>query len=123
MNTTSQTMPSAPFVARGLGELGVGVLGVAQETWLYDTLRASQRTGIAWRMLGQQVMFAHVTPPARPGAARGPAAADHSDDGNCGHRAGHASSQRHGATVPGHHPHSAGSASPPAALQRGAGSS
>jgi len=50
----------------GLADANRRMLGAAQETWLNDTLRASQRAGIAWKVLGQQVMFAHVTPPARP---------------------------------------------------------
>ncbi|MBI3049107.1 MAG: alkaline phosphatase D family protein [Acidobacteria bacterium] len=42
------------------------LLGAAQEGWLFDELRASQRAGTAWRMLGQQVMFSRVTPPQWP---------------------------------------------------------
>ena len=42
------------------------LLGAAQEAWLFDELRASQRAGTAWRMLGQQVMFSRVTPPQWP---------------------------------------------------------
>lgn len=39
------------------------LLGAAQEAWLFERLRASQRSGTAWRLLGQQVMFASITPP------------------------------------------------------------
>jgi alkaline phosphatase D len=39
------------------------MLGAAQETWLFDDLRASQKSGTSWRLLGQQVMFAPITPP------------------------------------------------------------
>ncbi|OFW04492.1 MAG: hypothetical protein A3I61_11675 [Acidobacteria bacterium RIFCSPLOWO2_02_FULL_68_18] len=42
------------------------LLGAPQEGWLFDELRASQRAGTAWRMLGQQVMFSRVTPPQWP---------------------------------------------------------
>jgi len=39
------------------------LLGPAQETWLFDQIRASQRAGTPWTLLGQQVMFARLTPP------------------------------------------------------------
>ena len=42
------------------------MLGAAQETWLFDELRASQRAGSAWRVLGQQVMFSRLSFPDRP---------------------------------------------------------
>ena len=42
------------------------ILGAAQEAWLADTLRASQRAGSTWRLIGQQVLFSSVTPPALP---------------------------------------------------------
>jgi alkaline phosphatase D len=42
------------------------MLGAAQEAWLFDKLRSSQRAGTAWRLLGQQVLFARVTPPGWP---------------------------------------------------------
>ncbi len=38
------------------------MLGAEQEAWLYDALRTSQRTGTAWRLLGQQVIFAPFVP-------------------------------------------------------------
>jgi alkaline phosphatase D len=38
------------------------MLGAAQEAWCFDELRASQRSGTAWRLLGQQVLFARMTP-------------------------------------------------------------
>jgi alkaline phosphatase D len=38
------------------------LLGAAQEAWLADQLRESQRSQTAWRLLGQQVMFARMTP-------------------------------------------------------------
>jgi alkaline phosphatase D len=42
------------------------LLGAAQEAWLFDELRSSQRIGTAWRMLGQQILFSRVTPPGWP---------------------------------------------------------
>ena len=42
------------------------LLGAAQEAWLFDELRSSQRAGTSWRMLGQQVMFAPLVAPGQP---------------------------------------------------------
>jgi alkaline phosphatase D len=42
------------------------LLGSAQEAWLFDQLRSSQRNGTAWRILGQQILFSRVTPPGWP---------------------------------------------------------
>ena len=42
------------------------VLGNAQESWLFDQLRSSQRAGGNWRILGQQVMFSRLALPGRP---------------------------------------------------------
>jgi alkaline phosphatase D len=39
------------------------LLGAAQESWLSDTLRASQAAGTHWRILGQQILFAPLTAP------------------------------------------------------------
>ncbi len=39
------------------------LLGAAQETWLSDTLRASQAAGTRWRILGQQILFSSLTVP------------------------------------------------------------
>jgi len=39
------------------------LLGAAQETWLSDTLRASQKAGTQWRILGQQILFSPLTMP------------------------------------------------------------
>jgi len=38
------------------------MLGGEQEAWLYDRLRRSSRAGTAWRLLGQQVIFAPFVP-------------------------------------------------------------
>ena len=42
------------------------LLGAAQEAWLFDQLRASKRDGIEWRLIGQQVLFAQLTPAGQP---------------------------------------------------------
>jgi alkaline phosphatase D len=39
------------------------LLGAAQEGWLRSALRDSQRSGTAWRILGQQVLFAPLSFP------------------------------------------------------------
>jgi alkaline phosphatase D len=41
---------------------GRTLLGADQETWLFENLRRSQQAGTAWRMLGQQILFAPITP-------------------------------------------------------------
>lgn len=41
------------------------ILGADQERWLFDELRSAQRAEIAWKMLGQQVMFSRVVPPGQ----------------------------------------------------------
>ena len=38
------------------------MLGAEQEAWLYDALRQSSRGGTAWRLIGQQVLFAPFVP-------------------------------------------------------------
>lgn len=38
------------------------MMGIAQEAWLFDELRESQRAATTWRLLGQQVLFARLTP-------------------------------------------------------------
>jgi alkaline phosphatase D len=39
------------------------MLGSAQEAWLFDELRTSQRGGRRWRLIGQGVPFSPMTPP------------------------------------------------------------
>ena len=39
------------------------LLGAAQEAWLSETLRASQKAGTGWRILGQQILFSPLTMP------------------------------------------------------------
>jgi alkaline phosphatase D len=52
--------------ASALTDPARSLLGAAQETWLFDRLRASQRDGIVWRLVGQQVLFAQLTPTGQP---------------------------------------------------------
>jgi len=42
------------------------MLGAAQEAWLFNELRSSQRAGTSWRVLGQQVLFSRVAPSGWP---------------------------------------------------------
>jgi alkaline phosphatase D len=49
----------------GLASPTRSILGTDQEAWLFDRLRASQRAGTAWRVIGQQVMFSRLTPPGQ----------------------------------------------------------
>ena len=41
------------------------LLGAVQEEWLFNQLRASQRAGTTWRVLGQQIMFSRISMPGR----------------------------------------------------------
>jgi alkaline phosphatase D len=43
-----------------LARMDRSLLGEAQEAWLLDRLAGSQRDGVAWRVLGQQVRMAQV---------------------------------------------------------------
>jgi alkaline phosphatase D len=49
----------------GLTNPARSILGAPQEAWLFDELRASQRAGTGWRVLGQQVMFSRIAQPER----------------------------------------------------------
>jgi alkaline phosphatase D len=42
------------------------LLGATQEAWLFDQLRGSTRDGTRWRIVGQQVLFAPLTPTGPP---------------------------------------------------------
>ena len=42
------------------------LMGDAQEAWMFDQLRASQRASTPWTLLGQQVMFARASLPGAP---------------------------------------------------------
>jgi alkaline phosphatase D len=53
----------------GLEDPHRSLLGPVQEAWLQQQLSASKRDGVAWRLIGQQVMFA---PLARPGTEVNP---------------------------------------------------
>jgi alkaline phosphatase D len=43
------------------------LLGAEQETWFFSELERSQRRGVRWRLLGQQVMFAQLVNVLAPG--------------------------------------------------------
>ena len=67
LDTRSQRdRQAAPADIQRLTDPRRSILGTAQESWLFDELRASQRAGTPWRLIGQQVMFAQVTPPGLP---------------------------------------------------------
>ena len=53
--------------AAGLTDPKRTLMGAAQEAWMFDQLRASQRAGTSWTLLGQQTMFSSITlPGTRP---------------------------------------------------------
>ena len=56
----------APDDVAGLNNPNRSLLGGVQESWLFDQLRASQRAGTGWRVLGQQIMFSRLSYPGRP---------------------------------------------------------
>lgn len=49
----------------GLAQPSRRMLGIAQEQWLYETLRKGSQAGTRWALIGQQVMFSPITPPGR----------------------------------------------------------
>ena len=54
---------AAPGDLAALSDTRRSLLGATQEAWLFDELRSSRRSGATWRLLGQQVLFAPVSPP------------------------------------------------------------
>jgi alkaline phosphatase D len=50
----------------GLAAQSRTLLGPDQERWLFGRLRASQKAGTRWRLIGQQVMFSRIAPPGQP---------------------------------------------------------
>jgi len=48
------------FDEAGLNDLDRTILGLDQQAWLAEQLRASVRNGISWRLLGQQLMFGQL---------------------------------------------------------------
>jgi alkaline phosphatase D len=52
--------PRPPADAAGLADPSRSLLGAEQERWLFERLSASQREGVAWRILGQQTVFGQV---------------------------------------------------------------
>ena len=49
-----------------LGNPGRTLLGRTQEAWLFDRLRESAKAGTRWRLLGQQVLIAPMSPTGQP---------------------------------------------------------
>jgi alkaline phosphatase D len=49
--------------AAALADPARTLMGTAQEAWLFDQLRASQRANTPWTLLGQQVVFAPISLP------------------------------------------------------------
>lgn len=49
--------------AAGIADPTRSLMGAAQESWMFGELRASQRAGTPWTLLGQQVMFARASLP------------------------------------------------------------
>jgi alkaline phosphatase D len=45
---------------QGLSDLSRTILGIDQQAWLAEQLRASVRHGTSWRLLGQQLMFGQL---------------------------------------------------------------
>ena len=52
--------------AKTLADPARTILGIAQEAWFFDQLRASQKAGSRWRVLGQQILFTPLSPPGFP---------------------------------------------------------
>jgi alkaline phosphatase D len=42
------------------------MLGATQEAWFFDQLRTSKREGASWRLIGQQILFAALSPTGQP---------------------------------------------------------
>lgn len=49
----------------GLARASRRMLGIAQEQWLYNTIKTGAQEGVVWSLIGQQVMFSPLTPPGR----------------------------------------------------------
>ena len=52
--------------AKTLADPSRSLLGAAQEAWFFDQLRASQRAGSRWRLIGQQILFTPLSIPGLP---------------------------------------------------------
>ena len=52
---------ASPADTGTLNDASRQLLGVEQETWLFDRLYRSQSQGVRWRVLGQQVMMAQLS--------------------------------------------------------------
>jgi len=52
--------------AAELADPGRTMLGATQEAWFFDQLRTSKREGASWRLIGQQILFASLSPTGLP---------------------------------------------------------
>ena len=52
--------------AKKLADPSRSLLGATQEAWFFDELRASQRAGSRWRLIGQQILFTPLIIPGLP---------------------------------------------------------
>ena len=52
--------------AKALADPSRSLLGAGQEAWFFDQLRASQRAGSRWRLIGQQILFTPLSIPGLP---------------------------------------------------------
>src|SRR5258706_7341877 len=52
--------------AAGLADPARTLMGAAQEAWMFDQLRASQRANTPWRPLRQHITIAKLTPARAP---------------------------------------------------------
>jgi len=53
--------PASPADTAAINDPNRQLLGVEQETWLFNRLYDSQSRGVRWRVLGQQVMMAQLS--------------------------------------------------------------
>jgi alkaline phosphatase D len=63
LDTRLQRDEQTPGDARAAADPTRSILGARQERWLHDTLAASNDAGVAWRVIGQQVMLAPLRGP------------------------------------------------------------
>lgn len=63
---TPRDKQAAPDDMTAINSPSRRMIDAAQESWFFETLRASQRAGIPWRLIGQQVLFSRMAPPGRP---------------------------------------------------------
>jgi alkaline phosphatase D len=62
---TARDRQAAPDDLAAINSPQRRMIDSVQESWLFDTLRGSQRAGIPWRLVGQQVLFSRLVPQGR----------------------------------------------------------